>query len=94
MKWSITSGQIRDDQQYFKLARYAFYRTDSSHLQKGICLLSLYIILPSFIKIGLEHFEINHIKTHRHTDTQTDTQTDTYTLMKIIPVQKQSFWAR
>ena len=23
-----------------------------------------------------------------------DTQTDTYTPMKIIPVQKQSFWAR
>ena len=27
-------------------------------------------------------------------DTQTDTQTDRYTPMKIIPLQKQSFWAR
>ena len=48
------------------------------------------IILPSFIEIGQELFEIIEVKTHR----QTHTQTDTYTRMKIIPVQKQSFWAR
>ena len=49
---------------------------------KGNCLLSLYIILPSFIKIGRELFELIDIKTHTHTDRhthrQTDTQTDTY----------------
>ena len=36
-------------------------------LKKNICLLTLYIILPSFIKIGQELFEINRIKTDRHT---------------------------
>ena len=57
---------------------------------KGTEILSLYIILPSFIKIGQELFEIIEVNVHTHTDTQTDT----YTPMKIIPVQKQSFWAR
>ena len=56
---------------------------------KGTCILSLYIIMPNFIKIGWELFEIIDIKTHGHTDTQTDT----YTRVKRIPVQKQSFWA-
>ena len=35
---------------------------------KGNCLLSLYIILPSFIKIGRELFELIDIKNHTHTD--------------------------
>ena len=35
---------------------------------KATCLLSLYIILPSFIKIGQELFEIIDIKTDTHTD--------------------------
>ena len=55
---------------------------------------SLHIILPSFIEIGQELFEIIEEKTHPHTHPHTNTQTDTYTRMKIIPVQKQSFWAR
>ena len=38
---------------------------------KGTCLLLLYIILPSFIKIGQELFEINCIKTDQHTQTHT-----------------------
>ena len=48
------------------------------------------MILPNFIKIGQELFEIIDIKTDR----QTDKQTDTNTRMKIIPVQNQRFWAR
>ena len=55
---------------------------------KRIEILSFYIILPSFIKIGQELFEIIEVKIHTHT------HTDTMTPMKIIPVQKQSFWAR
>ena len=47
-------------------------------------------ILPNFIKIGQELFEIIDNKTHTHT--QTDRQTDTQTIMKIIPVQNQRFW--
>ena len=39
-----------------------------SSSSKEICLLSLYIILPTFIKIGQELFEIIDI----NTDTQTD----------------------
>ena len=54
------------------------------------CILSLYTILPSFIKIGQELFEIIEVNTQTHTHRHTDT----YTRMKIIPVQKQSFWAR
>ena len=38
---------------------------------KGTEIFSLYIILPSFIKIGRELFEIIDIKIYRHTDTQT-----------------------
>ena len=61
---------------------------------KGSCILSFYIILPNFIKIGQELFEIIDIKIYRHTDRHTHRHTDTYTRMKMIPVQKQSFWAR
>ena len=50
-KWTLTS---------FRLSRLC-----SS--PKGTGILSLYIILPSFIKIGQELFEINRIKTDRHT---------------------------
>ena len=39
---------------------------------KGTCILSLYIILPSFIKIGQELFEIIDIKTDRQTHRLTD----------------------
>ena len=38
---------------------------------KRTCLLSLYIILPGFIKIGRELFEIIEVQTHTHTHTQT-----------------------
>ena len=40
------------------------------------CILSIYIIMPNFIKIGRELFEIIDIKTHTQTDRHTDTQTD------------------
>ena len=52
---------------------------------KGNCLLSLYIILQSFIKIGRELFELIDIKTHRQTDRHTDRQThrQTHTLGSI-----------
>ena len=40
---------------------------------KGTCILSIYIIMPNFIKIGQKLFEIIDIKT----DTQTDRQTHT-----------------
>ena len=43
---------------------------------KGTCILSFYIILPNFIKIGQELFEIIDIKTHRHTHRQTDRHND------------------
>ena len=43
-----------------------------------------------FNKIGQELFELIDIKTYTHTDRHTDT----YTRVKIIPVQKQSFWDR
>ena len=43
---------------------------------KGTELLSLYTILPSFIKIGQELFEIIDIQPHTHTNTQTHTQND------------------
>ena len=43
----------------------------------GTEILSLYIILPSFIQIGQELFEI--IDQHTQTDTQTDRHTDTHT---------------
>ena len=55
---------------------------------KKIKILQLYIIPPNFIEIGQELFE--KIDSY----TQTHSLTDTYTPMKIIPVQKQSFWAR
>ena len=35
-----------------------------------------------------------HTHRQKYTHTDRNTHTDTYTLMKIIPVQKQSFWAR
>ena len=54
-----------------------------SSSSKGTCLLSLSIILPSFIKIGQELFEIIEVNTQ--------TQTHRHTRMKIIPIQKQSF---
>ena len=40
---------------------------------KRTCLLSLYIILPSFINIGQELFDIIEIKTHPYTHRQTHT---------------------
>ena len=46
---------------------------------KGTCILSFYIFLPTFIKIGPELFEIIDIKTYTHTHRQTDRQTDTQT---------------
>ena len=48
---------------------------------KGTELLSLYTILPSFIEIGQELFEIIERHTHRQTDRHTHThrQTDTHT---------------
>ena len=36
-----------------------------------MCILSLYIILPSFIEIGQELFEIIEVSTQTQTDTQT-----------------------
>ena len=36
---------------------------------KGICLLWLYTILPNFIKIGQEFFEIIEVNVHTHTHT-------------------------
>merc|ERR1712219_33839 len=41
---------------------------------KGSCILTFYIILPNFIKIGQELFEIIDIQTHRHTHRQTHTR--------------------
>ena len=41
---------------------------------KGTELLSLYTILPSFIQIGQELFELSVAQTHRHTDTHPDRQ--------------------
>ena len=48
------------------------------------------------INVGKYKKKIIEVNVHRHTDTQTNTgtHTDTYTPMKIIPAQKQSFWAR
>ena len=40
---------------------------------KGNCLLSLYIILLNFIKIGQELFKTTDIQNHSLTDRQTDT---------------------
>ena len=86
----LSKGRYKNNYKYgFSVTSVLINRLSSS--SKGTCTLSLYIILPSFIKIGQELFEINSIK---RTDTHTDTHTDTYTRMKIIPDQKQSFWAR
>ena len=43
---------------------------------KGTELLSLYTILPSFIKIGQELFELIDGQLHTQTDRQTDTHRD------------------
>ena len=40
---------------------------------KGTEILSLYIILPNFIQIGQELFEIINRQTHRHTHRHTHT---------------------
>ena len=48
--------------------------TRLSSFLKGIEIISLYNILPSFIKISQQLFEIMDIQTHTHR--QTDKQTD------------------
>ena len=95
-KGEVTSEKIsskgRNRNKYkngFSVTSVLIDRLGSS--SKGICLLSLYITLQSFNKIGQELSEINCIKTHRHTDRHTHRHLHAD---EIIPVQKQSFWAR
>ena len=72
---------------YVFWARYGFYRCNWFHLRKES---SFYHYKPSCqissksVKNFLSYECLRH--THR--------QTDRYTPMKIIPLQKQSFWAR
>ena len=62
---------------------------------KGAEIFSLYIILPSFIKIGQELFEIIWEQTHRHTDTHTDRHIHRHIHAdENKAVQEQSFWDR